>query len=222
MKGVLWDLDGVLVDSRDAHFAAWRELFSELGVLFSAEDFLMTFGMNNAATIRGVLGDSLGHDDVERLSQRKEAAFRDAIRGRVKALPGAIEAVERFHRSGLRQAIASSAPPENLELIVGELRARRYFGALVSGAALPAKPAPDVFLAAAESLGLAAHDCTVIEDAVHGVEGARRAGMRCIAVTTTNPPDRLADADYVLSTLSDLPPDAWRNLFGIEPPATRT
>jgi len=105
---------------------------------------------------------------------------------------------------GMKQAIASSAPPENIDVLVAELEIGRHFDALISGFDIPGKPDPGVFLKSAQALDTETQNCIVIEDAITGVEGARRAGMMCIAVTTTNPADALAGADYVVESLDQV------------------
>ena len=109
--------------------------------------------------------------------------------------------------------MASSAPPANIEVLVDELGLRSYFSALVSASSLHSKPDPAVFLEAARRLDLPAERCIIIEDSLPGVEAARRAGMKCIAVTTTNPPEALQAADLVVERLDALAPDMFQKLF---------
>ena len=112
--------------------------------------------------------------------------------------------LDRLRATGIRQAVASSAPPENINTLVDELGIRAYFEAIVSGYDIPGKPDPAVFLKAASEIDLPPQRCIVVEDAVAGVQAAKRAGMRCIAVTTTNPAHALSDADIVI-----VPPFDW-------------
>ena len=118
-----------------------------------------------------------------------------------------------FQAKGIRQAIASSAPLENIDVLVDELNLRRSFDALVSGYHLIGKPAPDVFLASAQAIGILPQNCLVIEDAVTGVESAKRAGMLCIAVTNTNPAEKLQEADYIVDSLLRLEPGFLEELL---------
>jgi len=116
--------------------------------------------------------------------------------------------LRRFDRLGLKQAIASSAPQENIDALLDELGVRRWFAAVVSGATLRGKPDPAVFLLAASLLQVEPGACLVIEDAVAGVEAAKRAGMRCLAVLTTNPPQKLARADGIVQDLAHFSEEA--------------
>ena len=109
-------------------------------------------------------------------------------------------------------AIASSAPDANIQALVKELGLQDYFAAILSGSEMPGKPDPAVFLAAARRLEFPPERCVVVEDSIAGVKAARRAGMKCIAVTTTNPGEALQAADRVVHSLADLEEGAFRNL----------
>jgi len=182
-RGVIWDMDGVIVDSAPAHLRAWRQLARETGVTFTDEYFWQTFGMPNLAIIRPIWGTDLDDARVKELADRKEQLFRDFVRTDITALPGALALLHGLRAAGYRQALASSAPMENIALISEALGIRPLLDALISGETVPqGKPAPDVFLAAAQRLGVAPARAVVIEDASAGVQAARAAGMRCIAV----------------------------------------
>jgi len=213
IKGVLWDMDGVLVSSGEFHWPAWSQTFSEHDIPFTYEQFRATFGMNNTGILKLLLGENIGPDLIAAISDRKESLFRQAVKGHVRPLPGVLDWLDRLQGWGVKQAIASSAPPANIDTLVDELRIRPYFYAIVSGADLPGKPDPAVFLEAARQIGAPPERCLVIEDAIAGVEAAKRAGMRCVAVTTTNPPEKLRAADLVVERLDLLSPDEFRQLL---------
>jgi HAD superfamily hydrolase (TIGR01509 family) len=216
-RAVLWDLDGVLADTGRFHYVAWRAALEAAGLPFSPEMFQATFGMNNRGTLAAVLGRPPEPDLLERISGGKEEAFRAAIRGRARPLPGVRALLAALRAAGWRQALASSAPPENITLLMDELELRPYFAALVSAERLPSKPDPAVFLEAARQAGAPPARCVVIEDAVPGVEAARRAGMRVIAVTTTNPPAALAAADLIADSLETVTPADLEDLIARGP-----
>lgn len=119
----------------------------------------------------------------------------------------------RFTRAGFPQAVASSAPQENIDAIMEGLHLTASFDALVSGSALPGKPDPATFLLAAKRLGMRPEDCLVIEDAKVGVQAAKAGGMKCVAVCTTLPASDLREADMVVERLDDLTPEALQTLF---------
>ena len=210
---VLWDMDGVLVDTGDFHFQSWKETFEELDIPFDREDFRITFGMNNAGILERIFGRKPEPDEVTQISNKKESLFRELIKGKAELLPGVLGWLKQFQAWGIKQAITSSAPPENIDVLVAELKIEDFFDATVSGFDMPGKPNPDVFLKAANTLQLRPENCVVIEDAVAGVEGAKRAEMKCIAVTTTNPVSKLAKADYIVEHLGKMSGDDFLSLM---------
>ena len=211
--GVLWDMDGVIVDSGDAHFDSWAKALKRHNIPFTREFFDETFGMNNRGILTLLLGRAASDEDVETIGGLKEALFREDVRGNIVPLPGVVDWLGRFAEAGFPQAVASSAPQENIDAIVHGLGLENAFQALVSGSALPGKPDPSTFLLAAQRLGLSPAQCLVIEDAKVGVQAAKAASMRCVAVCTTHEPADLADADLVVDRLDDLTPEALRPLF---------
>ena len=209
----LWDMDGVLVDTGDFHFQSWKETFEELDIPFDREDFRITFGMNNAGILERIFGRKPEPDEVTQISNKKESLFRELIKGKAELLPGVLGWLKQFQAWGIKQAITSSAPPENIDVLVAELKIEDFFDAIVSGFDMPGKPNPDVFLKAANTLQLRPKNCVVVEDAVAGVEGAKRAEMKCIAVTTTNPVSKLAKADYIVEHLGKMSGDDFLSLI---------
>ncbi len=209
---VLWDMDGVLADTGELHFAAWSATLAEEGIPFDWETFRSTFGMNNTGILTTLLGRPPDPDYVLRISDRKEQACRQAMRGHIQLLDGVEMWLKRLQKIGCRQAVASSAPPENITALVDELDIGGYFDTLVSAFSMPGKPDPAVFLEAARRLAMPPERCIVVEDSIAGVEAAKRAGMRCIAVTNTNPRAALAQADMIVDSLADLPEDAFASI----------
>jgi len=169
--------------------------------------------MNNTGIIRLRLGDPTP-ELITQISERKEILYRRMIPGHLQALPGVRDWLERLNAQGAPMAVASSAPLENINDTLDELGLRKYFQAIVSVAGRPGKPDPLVFLEAAERLGVSPEYCIVIEDAIPGVEAAKRAGMKCIAVLTTNPAEALHTADVIVEMLDQLPEDAFSKLAG--------
>ena len=177
------------------------------GLTMSMELHEQTFGMNNREILTIMLGELPEVDLLRRISWEKESAFREIIRGTVEPLMGAVELLEQLHSAKVRQAIASSAPEENIHVVVDALQIRGYFQALVSGHDLPAKPDPAVYLEAARQIEWEPVACVVVEDAVVGVRGAKKAGMRAVGVTTTHPASALQGADLIVDSLLDLSVD---------------
>jgi beta-phosphoglucomutase len=210
---VIFDVDGVLVDSYQAHFASWRQLYGELGRDYTEAAFAADFGRTSRDILRGTLGAETTDERIQSLDQRKEALFREILRADFPAMDGAVELIESLAANGFAIAVGSSGPPENIALTLEKLGCAEHVGAIVTGADVErGKPDPQVFQLAAERLRLPAASCAVIEDAVHGIEAARRAGMIGIALTGTVPRWQLAAADLVVDSLRELDPDVIRRL----------
>jgi len=204
LRAVIWDLDGVIIDSAEEHRQAWQRLAQEEGIRFTDADFWATFGKRNDDIITKVWGPQ-SPERVRALADRKEAYFRELIRATAAPLPGSIELLQGLHEAGFSQALASSAPIENIQLISDVLGLRRYLTALVSGETVAhGKPAPDIFLKAANELGIAPGQCLVIEDAVAGVQAAHAAGMRCIAVAGKRDLPGLRVAELMVRSLEEV------------------
>ncbi len=204
IQAVIWDLDGVIIDSADEHRRAWQRLAREEGIKFTDEDFWATFGKRNDDII-AILWGPLSPEQVQLLRDRKEIYFRDLIRQTAAPLPGSMELMRSLHEAGYLQALASSAPIENIQLISEVLGLERYLTALVSGETVPhGKPAPDIFLKAAQELHIEPSRSLVIEDAVAGVEAAHAAGMRCIAVASNRDLPGLRKAELMVKTLLEV------------------
>jgi beta-phosphoglucomutase family hydrolase len=205
LEAVIWDMDGVLADTAPYHLLAWQETFAKRGIKFTKEDFMRGFGIRNDAIIRNVLGEKTTKAEIETIAQEKEATFRRIIGKDIKPLPGVLELLGQLQDRGIKMAIASSTVIENIRLIVGSLGIRKYFEAIITGHDVSeGKPSPQVFLVAAQRLNAEPKNCLVFEDAVAGVKAAKRAGMHCVAITSTHPREKLKEADLILDSLEEV------------------
>lgn len=212
---VIFDLDGVLVDSYRAHFASWSRLYSDLGIEYTEPVFAADFGRTSRDILRRTLGEQLSEEKVRELDAGKEAFFREILRDNFPAMDGAIELIDELAAHGFMLAVGSSGPPENICLCLDKLGRREKFAAVVTGADVTrGKPDPQVFEMAAKRLGLPASSCAVVEDAVHGVEAANRAGMLSVGLTGTADRHRLTEADLVVDSLRELSSQRLRELMG--------
>ncbi len=213
-SGVIFDMDGVIVDSGEAHFQSWKQLAEENGLTITEEEFAETFGRPSREIIRMRWGEDLPDDEVKRLDRRKEAIYRDIIRGDVPVMAGAVELIRDLDTTGWVLSIGSSGPPENVALVVDELGLREMLDATTDASDVTrGKPDPQVFLIAAERMGVEPQRCVVIEDAHHGVEAAHRASMKAVALTSTHEADALGEADLIVSRLTELSPDRLGDLL---------
>ena len=217
IKSVLWDLDGTLVDSEQYHWLAWRDTMAAEGVTLTHPEFLKTFGLRNDAIVpQWIPGAS--PQSVDRIANSKEALYRRLVReGGLAPLPGARQWTESLALDGWLQAIASSAPRENVDAVLAVIGLAACFQAIVSAEDVTlGKPHPQVFLTAAARLGSPPACSIVVEDAPAGVEAARRAGMASIGVRRAGSP---LPADLAVSSLADLPPDAFSRLLSSRLPS---
>jgi len=215
-KAVIWDMDGVIADTGPYHYKAWRSVFKKRGVDLTEEGFRSRFGQRNDTIIRGNLGEHVSQSEIEVIATEKEEDFRNLVRQQVKPLPGAVELVRSLPEHGFKIAVASSAPIENIMLVIESLGIDDCFHAIVSGRDVTeGKPSPQGFLLAAQRLGVEPEDCIVIEDAVAGIAAGKSGGMSCIAVTNTNPRESLGEADLVVDSLEEVTVVDLMQLLGI-------
>lgn len=210
---VIFDMDGVLVDSYAAHFESWRRLAKERGFEFTKEQFLTTFGrVSREVVVECGLLESPTPEAIAEIDDAKEAHFRDILCETFPPMDGAVELIDSLAEQGIPLAVGSSGPPENVALIIDLLGTRERFDAVVTGVDVShGKPHPEVFLKAAERLGAEPCDCVVIEDAVAGIAAAHAAGMTCLAlVSTGHTTEELAAADQVVHSLRELTPACIR------------
>jgi beta-phosphoglucomutase len=210
---VIWDMDGVLIDTSEYHFLAWARTLQDYGIAYTGDMHEHFFGMKNADFLPLVFAKELDLDLVAEIGERKEDLFRRAIKGKTVLLPGAKQWLDWLSEKGVIQALASSAPQANVDAMVGETGIRPYFAAIVSTANLPGKPDPAVFLQAAHEVGIPPQRCIVIEDSIAGVQAAKNAGMRCIAVSPHSD-GRLGSADIVVKRLDALVTRDFERLLG--------
>ena len=208
-RAVIFDMDGVLVDSADAHRQAWRQLGDEVGVPFTDDLFRRTFGQRNETILPTWLG-SVSPESLLDLGDRKEIIYRDLVRhGAVRVYRRIPDLLVELREAGAALAVASSGPKENVALLVETIGAFDLVDAAISADDVTeGKPHPAPFLAAAAHLGVDARRSAVIEDSVHGIEAAKRADMLAVAVLTSTPREALvkAGADVIVGEVADIAP----------------
>lgn len=214
LEAVLWDMDGVIADTMRYHYGAWRDILKEMGITLTREEFLPLFGQRHDNIIRYALGDSLSAAEVEALSDRKQALYRERVAKDIRPLPGAIELIQSLNKNRIKTALASSATRENIDIIMRGLGIVNCFQAFVNGPEVAeGKPSPLIFQLAAKKLGVPASNCVVIEDAIAGVAAAKKALMKCVAVTTSNPREKLKAADLIVDSLEEVNIEVLKGLF---------
>jgi beta-phosphoglucomutase family hydrolase len=204
-RAFIFDMDGTIVDNMAFHTRSWITFFEQRGMAVDAEEFFRsTAGRQGKEIIRAHLGEHLGDDEVLALNLEKEAVYRALYAPHRKTVGGFDELIARARLEGAALAVATAAPTANIEFTLDGLDLRRHFDVIVGAADVArGKPNPDGFLLAAGRCGVAPEHCIVFEDAPLGVEAARRAGMRCVVLTTTLPAEAFAEFDNVIAIASD-------------------
>lgn len=208
--GAIWDIDGTLVDTAELHFEAWKKVCEELGRPFTRADFAATFGRRNPEILHELFGQRFNTVEMDKIGFHKEELYRSAaLEQGIKLLPGVRPLLEGLGQSGFRQAVGSSAPRQNVDLILRLTETSSFFGGISAMEDTQrGKPDPQVFLIAAQHMGVAPSRCVVFEDAVAGIQAAKAGGMHSIAVTFVghHPEEKLraAGADRVVGTLEEV------------------
>ena len=208
LRGVIFDMDGVLVMSEPILARAAARMFAEKGYVVVHEEFRPFIGMGEDRYLGGVAEARGIPIDPERDKARTYDLYLELIHGQLRPLPGVLAFVESCRARGLKTAVASSADLVKVRGNLGQIGLPyEGFDVVVDGTMVARKkPAPDVFLEACRRLGLEPSACLVVEDAIAGVAAAKAAGTRCLAVTTSFGADQLGQADWVSRGLDDVPP----------------
>lgn len=204
--GAIFDWDGVIIDSADYHRQSWERYCAESGRKLNDTFFKKGFGMKNEYIIPNLLNWSHDPAEIRAIADRKEEHYRDILREQgAQPIPGVLPWLEQLRTAGVPCVIASSTVLENITCALDVLGVRSFFKDIVSSRDVThGKPNPEVFLIAARKLGLDPARCIIFEDAHVGIEAARAAQIKVIAVTTTHPAETLTDADLVVTRLDEL------------------
>jgi beta-phosphoglucomutase len=207
IRGVLFDMDGVLVDSEPFICKAAIMMFSELGITVSEEEFQPFVGMGENRYIGGVADRHGLNVDIEQVKARTYEIYGIIVKGKLSPLPGAHEFISKCRDKELKLALATSADRVKMEVNLKEIDlSSDSFDAIITGLDVEnKKPFPDIYLLAAESLGLKPYDCLVVEDAVSGIKAGKNAGCKCLAVTSSFDVTALKEADWICESLLNVP-----------------
>jgi beta-phosphoglucomutase len=213
---VIFDMDGVLIDTYQAHFQSWQQMAAESGVSMTEPQFAQSFGRTSREIIGSLWGPGrFQAAEIARLDARKEELFRRIIAADFPRMPAARELLVALHRAGFLLAIGSSAPPENVDLALDRMEAESLFEAVVTGQDIRrGKPDPQVFLTAAARLRVPPEWCAVVEDAPAGIAAALAAEMTAIGLASTGRTRaELAAAHLVVDSLRELSPAVIEDLI---------
>lgn len=203
-RALIFDMDGTIVDNMRYHEAAWGRLLAEHGLPFNADEFFRRTAGMASREILAPLFPNADAAQIDALGHAKELYYREAYGPHVAPLPGLLPLIARAMSHGVPIAVASAAPPGNIDLVLDTLELRPFLKTIVAPSqGYRGKPYPDLFLAAAERMGVQPEDCIVFEDAPNGIEAARRAGMRAVALTTMIEADSFAGFDNLVASAKD-------------------
>jgi beta-phosphoglucomutase family hydrolase len=204
-SALIFDMDGTLVHNMPTHNQAWQDTLAESGVQIDQDEFnRATTGKKTSEILRMMLGAQLSEPELAYWSDRKESLYRKRFASLREPLPGLVQLLEQATALNLPMAVATASPPDNIPFILDDLNLRRYFKAVVGAAdVLHGKPDPEIFLKSARTLGVEPSDCLVFEDALGGIEAARRAGMDAIMICTTIAAQEVAGQPHVLCAVPD-------------------
>jgi beta-phosphoglucomutase len=212
--GVIFDVDGVLLDSYQMHFECWLALAAEDGIVITESDFRSLFGRRGQEIARQIWGPEVTEQQVVSLDRRKQALYRKSLQRNLPTMDGAVQLIDGLVEAGLVLAVGSSAPSANVEMTLEGLGRKQAFSAIVTGSDVTqGKPDPRVFLLAAQRMGLEPSHCAVIEDAPAGIAAAVTGGMTAIALLGTAPADRFPQAHLVIDSLHQLSPKRIADLI---------
>ncbi len=212
---VLFDWDGVIVDSSNHHFLSWQRYAAEIGKTVSKEEFEESFGQINRVIIPDLFGWSRDPIEIDRMGARKEELYREIICEKgIQPLPGARELVESLKKAGVPRVIGTSSERDNIHTALEVMGMVGLFdGVVASEDVKKGKPDPEVFLKAARIAGLPPQKCVVIEDSHHGLQAAKAGEMKSVGVTTTHPREKLGHPDRIVSSLDELSVEMLQTLF---------
>ncbi len=213
---VLFDWDGVVVDSSRHHYLSWQELAEEIGKNVTEEQFRESFGQVNRVIIPEIFGWSDDPGEVDRLGRRKEALYREIVaREGLTPLPGVLDLIRGLREAGVPRVIGTSTERENIRTALEVMDLTDLFNGVVASEDVEhGKPDPEVFLKAAAQAGLPPERCVVLEDSHHGLEAAATGGMKSVGVLTTHPKEKLGHADLFVESLEELSVERLRDLVG--------
>ncbi len=204
-KGIIFDMDGTLIESTEADFLAWQKTFKDYNRALTFETYKPLLGIKSADVATKVLGLT-NDDDIKLCLTRKLDHFRNIVAtNRIKPVDGAEKLLISVSQLHVKVALATSSRQQKMHMVMMDLQFLQYFDEVVTGEEVTqSKPAPDIFLLAAKKLALQPEDCLVIEDAVAGVTAAKAAGMKCIAITTTHNAAQLHEADLIIDSFENI------------------
>lgn len=206
---VIFDMDGVMVDNNPYHKNAWKAFVQKHGFSLSETELKEhVYGKTNHDTLRHLFGADISNDEIQQYAEEKEEIYRSLYKDSIQPTKGFIEFLDLLHSQNIPVAVATSAPPKNVEFVLSAIGAKKYFNIIVDDTDVKkGKPDPEIYLATAKKLHMNPADCIVFEDSLSGVQAALNAGMKVIAITTTHTKEELSNANHVVDDFTEVSAD---------------
>ena len=204
-SALIFDMDGVLVNNDEFHYRSFEMFCEKYGITITPEIYTTKItGRTNEVILKGLFGDSISPEKINELAYEKEAIYRDIFKPYIKPAEGLVELLERAYRKNIPCAVASNGPFENIDFVLDETGIRKYFNVIVNATMVKeGKPAPDIYLKAAELLGHSTDECIVFEDSPTGIKAARTAKIKVIGLSTTHKEHELLDTEFIVKDFTD-------------------
>jgi beta-phosphoglucomutase len=204
MKAVIFDMDGTMVDNMMVHHKAWQEILEELGLALEMEEVRQQIHGINEEILKRLFGERFSDDERRDISWRKESQYRDIFLKDLRLIPGCLDFLEMLKTREIPMAIASAAPPENVDFVIDNLDIRGHFRTILhSKSVTKGKPDPEIYLKTCDALGQVPQNCLVFEDTPTGAKAASNAGCPIVVVTTTHTEDEFSDIAGIISFVKD-------------------
>lgn len=216
MNAFIFDLNGTMIDDMHYHLKVWHDVLNDLGANLSIDQVRSHMYGKNDEVLARIFGEGkFTQEQVDQISRRKEDLYQDIYRPHLQLLPGLNTFLEQAHAAGIKIAIGSAAIPYNIDFVLDNLKIWHYFQTIVSAHdVLMSKPHPEVFLKAAQQMGVEPDRCIVFEDAPKGVEAAQNAGMKCVVITSMHQEHEFSAYQNILRFVPNYHPLSPKNLLG--------
>jgi HAD superfamily hydrolase (TIGR01509 family) len=213
--GVAFDLDGTLIDNNAYHILSWQEFYKRRNRTLTAEEFIEHFnGKTNADVLGYVFDHPLSKEEVIQYTHEKEALYREIYKPHIKPVEGLLDLLEKIKQQNIPMVIATSGIPVNIEFMLEHIPIQSYFKTIINSTHISkGKPHPEIYQVAAKQLGFPPENCIAFEDAVAGVQSAKSAGFKTIALTTTHTAQELKHADIIVKDFSEVTIELMSNMF---------
>ena len=204
MRGIIFDLDGTMVDNMMIHHQAWQRKLASLGLHMTIEEVMEEIhGINEEIVLR-LFGDRFSQQERSRISWEKEHEYRKIFRNQLQLIEGLPGFLNHVKKASIPMAIGTAAPPENVDFVLDNLNIRQYFSSVLHSRNVSrGKPDPQIFIRSAKNIGVPIEECLVFEDSVIGAQTALNAGCPAVVITTTHKEEEFAHFPHILKFIKD-------------------